>query len=152
LTSGQKYSFLFINFYLVRLSNRHLEDSAKRFRLRRKRFVESWLGIDFVHTMAESPRLDLNYVVEILAWLLRAKLLLLPDTFRKLCCLVKSEETHQSNDPRQIFFIYSFMETPAFFYAVFLWFLLLSVTGYSIYVGFGPPSKELRDPFEDHED
>ena len=45
-----------------------------------------------------------------------------------------------------------FMETPAFFSAVFLWFLLLSVTGYSIYVGFGPPSKELRDPFEDHED
>jgi len=50
------------------------------------------------------------------------------------------------------FFQYLFMETPAFFYAVFLWFLLLSVTGYSIYVGFGPPSKELRDPFEDHED
>jgi len=47
---------------------------------------------------------------------------------------------------------YFIMETPAFFYAVFLWFLLLSVTGYSIYVGFGPPSKELRDPFEDHED
>ena len=51
-----------------------------------------------------------------------------------------------------LFFRYLFMETPAFFYAVFLWFLLLSVTGYSIYVGFGPPSKELRDPFEDHED
>jgi PsbN protein len=44
------------------------------------------------------------------------------------------------------------MESPAFFFTFFLWFLLLSVTGYSIYVGFGPPSKELRDPFEDHED
>ena len=31
-------------------------------------------------------------------------------------------------------------------------FLLLSVTVYSVYVGFGPPSKELRDPFEEHED
>ena len=44
------------------------------------------------------------------------------------------------------------METPAFFTAVFLWCLLISVTGYSIYMGFGPPSKELRDPFEEHED
>ena len=44
------------------------------------------------------------------------------------------------------------METPAFFYAVFLWCLLISVTGYSIYIGFGPPSKDLRDPFEEHED
>ena len=52
----------------------------------------------------------------------------------------------------EFFFLYLVMETPAFFYAIFLWFLLLSVTGYSIYVGFGPPSKELRDPFEDHED
>ena len=44
------------------------------------------------------------------------------------------------------------MESSAFFYTIFLWCLLLSITGYSIYVGFGPPSKELRDPFEDHED
>jgi PsbN protein len=29
---------------------------------------------------------------------------------------------------------------------------LISVTGYSIYIGFGPPSKDLRDPFEEHED
>ena len=28
---------------------------------------------------------------------------------------------------------------------------LLSITGYSIYIGFGPPSKKLRDPFEEHE-
>jgi PsbN protein len=44
------------------------------------------------------------------------------------------------------------MESPAFFYTIFLWCLLLSITGYSIYIGFGPPSKELRDPFEEHED
>ena len=44
------------------------------------------------------------------------------------------------------------MESPAFFYTIFLSCFLLSITGYSIYVGFGPPSKKLRDPFEDHED
>jgi hypothetical protein len=35
---------------------------------------------------------------------------------------------------------------------LFLWFLLLGVTMCSIYVGFGPPSETLRDPFEEHED
>jgi PsbN protein len=44
------------------------------------------------------------------------------------------------------------MDSPAFFFTFFLWFLLLSVTGYSVYVSFGPPSKKLRDPFEEHED
>jgi len=44
------------------------------------------------------------------------------------------------------------MESPAFFFTIFLWCLLLSITGYSIYVGFGPPSQQLRDPFEEHED
>nr|AJM90186.1 photosystem II reaction center N protein [Watanabea reniformis] len=38
------------------------------------------------------------------------------------------------------------------FYTIFLWCLLLSITGYSIYVGFGPPSSQLQDPFEEHED
>jgi hypothetical protein len=41
------------------------------------------------------------------------------------------------------------MESPAFLPS--LWFLLLSATGYSVYVSFGP-SKKLRDPFEEHED
>jgi PsbN protein len=44
------------------------------------------------------------------------------------------------------------MESSAFFFPLFLWSFLLSVTVYSIYVGFGPPSKRLRDPFEEHED
>ena len=30
--------------------------------------------------------------------------------------------------------------------------LLLGITGYSLYTAFGPVSKELRDPFEEHED
>ncbi|MFW6296451.1 MAG: photosystem II reaction center protein PsbN [Halothece sp.] len=29
---------------------------------------------------------------------------------------------------------------------------LIAVTGLSIYFSFGPPSAELSDPFEDHED
>ena len=44
------------------------------------------------------------------------------------------------------------MENTAFFLTIFLGCLLLSVTGYSIYLGFGPPSKRLRDPFDEHED
>ncbi len=50
------------------------------------------------------------------------------------------------------FVCFYIMESPAFFFTFFLWFLLLSVTGYSVYVSFGPPSKKLRDPFEEHED
>ena len=44
------------------------------------------------------------------------------------------------------------MENSALFLTIFLWCVLFSVTGYSIYVGFGPPSEQLRDPFEEHED
>jgi PsbN protein len=29
---------------------------------------------------------------------------------------------------------------------------VICLTGYSIYTAFGPPSKALGDPFEDHED
>ena len=35
---------------------------------------------------------------------------------------------------------------------VFLSSLLISITGYCLYIGFGPPANELRDPFEEHED
>lgn len=44
------------------------------------------------------------------------------------------------------------MENLTIFITVFIWFFLLSVTGYSIYLGFGPPSKNLRDPFDEHKD
>ncbi|MCC5896312.1 MULTISPECIES: photosystem II reaction center protein PsbN [Cyanophyceae] len=30
--------------------------------------------------------------------------------------------------------------------------VLIAITAYGIYVSFGPPSEELADPFEDHED
>jgi PsbN protein len=30
--------------------------------------------------------------------------------------------------------------------------VVIAFTGYSIYLAFGPPSAELSDPFEDHED
>jgi PsbN protein len=49
-------------------------------------------------------------------------------------------------------FVTYIMETPAFVATIFVWCLLLSITGYSLYIGFGPPSKELRDPFDEHED
>jgi hypothetical protein len=40
----------------------------------------------------------------------------------------------------------------AFFFPFFLLSLLISMTIYSVFVGFGPPSKRLRDPFQEHED
>ncbi|MFB6277006.1 MAG: photosystem II reaction center protein PsbN [Halothece sp.] len=30
--------------------------------------------------------------------------------------------------------------------------VVIAITGYSLYLSFGPPSAELNDPFEDHED
>jgi PsbN protein len=65
---------------------------------------------------------------------------------RRPCCL------GSRGGEERLDFINPIMESSAFFYTIFLWCLLLSITGYSIYVGFGPPSKELRDPFEEHED
>jgi PsbN protein len=35
---------------------------------------------------------------------------------------------------------------------IFLSSLFVGVTGYSVYTAFGPASKNLRDPFEEHED
>jgi PsbN protein len=44
-----------------------------------------------------------------------------------------------------------FMET-ATILVIFVSSLLVGVTAYSIYTAFGPASKNLRDPFEEHED
>ena len=44
-----------------------------------------------------------------------------------------------------------FMES-AKILSIFISGLLLGITGYSIFTAFGPTSKELRDPFEEHED
>ncbi|MFN9176300.1 MAG: photosystem II reaction center protein PsbN [Synechocystis sp.] len=30
--------------------------------------------------------------------------------------------------------------------------ILIAITGFAIYTSFGPPSAELSDPFDDHED
>jgi PsbN protein len=30
--------------------------------------------------------------------------------------------------------------------------IVLAVTGYAVYLAFGPPSAELSDPFDEHED
>jgi PsbN protein len=30
--------------------------------------------------------------------------------------------------------------------------ILVAIAGISIYTAFGPPAKELRDPFDEHED
>jgi PsbN protein len=43
------------------------------------------------------------------------------------------------------------MET-ATIIVIFVSTLLLGITAYSIYTAFGPTSKNLRDPFEEHED
>ena len=44
-----------------------------------------------------------------------------------------------------------FMES-AKILSIFISGLLLGITGYSIFTAFGPAAKELRDPFEEHED
>ncbi|KAM1152114.1 hypothetical protein ACFX15_034110 [Malus domestica] len=36
--------------------------------------------------------------------------------------------------------------------AIFLSGLLVSFIGYALYIAFGQPSQQLRDPFEEHED
>nr|NP_045098.1 photosystem II protein N [Cyanidium caldarium]O19926.1 RecName: Full=Protein PsbN [Cyanidium caldarium]AAB82663.1 unknown [Cyanidium caldarium]WDB00224.1 photosystem II protein N [Cyanidium caldarium] len=36
--------------------------------------------------------------------------------------------------------------------SIFIFSLLLGITSYSIYISFGPLSKTLRDPFEEHEE
>lgn len=30
--------------------------------------------------------------------------------------------------------------------------VLIAITGFTIYISFGPPSRQLADPFDDHED
>jgi PsbN protein len=41
---------------------------------------------------------------------------------------------------------------PATVFSISIAATLVVITGFSIYTAFGPPSKELNDPFEDHED
>ncbi|MDJ0589090.1 MAG: photosystem II reaction center protein PsbN [Pleurocapsa sp. MO_226.B13] len=41
---------------------------------------------------------------------------------------------------------------PAIVLSVSIGAIVVAITGYAIYTAFGPPSAELGDPFEDHED
>jgi PsbN protein len=41
---------------------------------------------------------------------------------------------------------------PATVLSISLAAFVIVFTGYGIYISFGPPSKDLDDPFEDHED
>jgi len=50
-----------------------------------------------------------------------------------------------------IYIIKYHMET-ATIIVIFVSSLLLGITTYSIYTAFGPAAKNLRDPFEEHED
>jgi len=42
--------------------------------------------------------------------------------------------------------------SPALSVALAVLAVLLALTGFGIYTAFGPPSKQLTDPFDDHED
>lgn len=44
------------------------------------------------------------------------------------------------------------VEEISFISTIFVGFMLISMTIYSIYTGFGPASKKLKDPFQEHED
>ena len=46
------------------------------------------------------------------------------------------------------------METssPAMSVAIAVLGVLLGLTGFGVYTAFGPPSKQLSDPFDDHDD
>ncbi|MEB3234693.1 MAG: photosystem II reaction center protein PsbN [Cyanobacteriota bacterium] len=42
--------------------------------------------------------------------------------------------------------------SPALNVAIAVLVALLGLTGFGIYTAFGPPSKQLTDPFDDHDD
>ena len=42
--------------------------------------------------------------------------------------------------------------SPALSIAITVLFVLLALTGFGVYLAFGPPSKGLTDPFDDHDD
>ncbi|MEM8778715.1 MAG: photosystem II reaction center protein PsbN [Cyanobacteria bacterium P01_G01_bin.49] len=41
---------------------------------------------------------------------------------------------------------------PATVLSIVIGSILVFITGFAIYTAFGPPSAQLNDPFEDHED
>ena len=45
----------------------------------------------------------------------------------------------------------NYME-PATVLGISIGVMVVAITSFSIYTAFGPPAKELRDPFDEHED
>lgn len=41
---------------------------------------------------------------------------------------------------------------PALTLSMILMVVLVALTGYGLYAAFGPPARQLSDPFDDHED
>jgi PsbN protein len=68
----------------------------------------------------------------------------------ELSFIIKHQYNHIVNP---LFCLYKALEMEtAAMVTIFLSCLLVSFTGYALYTAFGEPSKELRDPFEEHED
>nr|AYB71474.1 photosystem II N protein [Trachelomonas grandis] len=44
------------------------------------------------------------------------------------------------------------MKITSYFFNILITSLIISMTLHSIYTGFGPEAKKLRDPFQEHED
>jgi PsbN protein len=67
---------------------------------------------------------------------------------------VKSADTVGADSGLESILSRDVMETtsPAMSVALGVLAVLLSLTGFGVYQAFGPPSKALDDPFDDHED
>tara|TARA_E500000178_G_scaffold56719_2_gene53213 strand:+ start:7795 stop:8022 length:228 start_codon:yes stop_codon:yes gene_type:complete len=68
--------------------------------------------------------------------------------------VVKSADTVGAGSGLESILSRDVMETssPAMSVAIGVLAVLLSLTGFGVYQAFGPPSKALDDPFDDHED
>ena len=68
--------------------------------------------------------------------------------------MVKSADTVGAGSGLESILSRDVMETtsPAMSVAIGVLAVLLSLTGFGVYQAFGPPSKALDDPFDDHED
>ena len=68
--------------------------------------------------------------------------------------MVKSADTVGGDSGLESILSRDVMETtsPAMSVAIGVLTVLLSLTGFGVYQAFGPPSKALDDPFDDHED
>ncbi len=68
--------------------------------------------------------------------------------------MVKSADTVGADSGLESILSRDVMETtsPAMSVALGVLAVLLSLTGFGVYQAFGPPSKALDDPFDDHED